>query len=144
MSAAGCPSSAASLGPCSGAVRPGELCEAGGECGTTRVLNNCLTFHDVYQRIACEPVNVTSVDGQRDARGGHSAAILAGALGVPLVLLVLALATLSRRGCSSNWPAKPAVTCTRSQQSTPSSRADGAKQPTESCKTEALVVPNAL
>lgn len=54
-SSVGCPleASIALLPDCS-RVAPGALCEGDGECGTSRILNNCGANHDVYRREPCK------------------------------------------------------------------------------------------
>ena len=48
-----------SLPKCSTDVTVGKLCDADGECGTDPYLNNCAGY-DVYRRIDCATVDITS------------------------------------------------------------------------------------
>ena len=53
-----CPASGSetdALVQCGSSVPPGTLCEADGECGTSRTANNCHGWRDVYVREACVP-----------------------------------------------------------------------------------------
>ena len=82
-----CPAEAAAvdrLPRCLG-LRPGEVCEGGGECGTAQTANNCHGYRDVYVRAACVPAApvVGGADLLRDP-------LIAGVSAALLLLLIIA------------------------------------------------------
>ena len=75
---------------------PGALCEADGECGTLKVLNNCGGWRDVYLREAC----AASLDDAAFAlppADAQPAAAAAGAAAAAILLVVGAAAALLLR-----------------------------------------------
>jgi hypothetical protein len=78
------------------AVSPGALCEADGECGTSRVLNNCGINHDVYRRERCSPAALSQ--GPLDSLAWAVCGVI---VGLALVGLVLCLVHRRRRRAAS-------------------------------------------
>ena len=105
------PIAADTLPPCD-AVAPGELCEADGECRTSKTINNCHRWRDVYRREACIPMSDTlpqaSVGGLLLVPA--SLILCSGLAGVALVLLVLVLCCRRRRERAATEPKPTTVT----------------------------------
>ena len=128
--AAECPPDADALPTC-GAARPGALCEADGECGTLKVLNNCGGWRDVYLREAC----AASLDDAAFAlppADAQPAAAAVGAAAAAILLVVGAAAAvllLRRRRRQSAAPTAAAATRTSAPAPGPKTEALVAREP---------------
>ena len=125
--AAECSPDADALPTC-GAARPGALCEADGECGTLKVLNNCGGWRDVYVREAC----AASLDDAAFALPpAQPAAAAVGAAAAAILLVVGAAAALllRRRRRQSAAPTAAAATRTRAPAPGPKTEALVAREP---------------
>ena len=120
-------------------LRPGELCEGDGECGTSKTANNCHDHRDVYTREACVP------EGLAPAAPATPGALALGlALGVGSLLFAsgLALWWMARRSKRGRGPVTGSLPTQRSARAVAGTQLPGAVLE-QGSKAEALV-PNAL
>lgn len=122
------------------AVAPGALCEADGECGTSRVLNNCGINHDVYRRERCSP---PALSPSRHPLDSLSWAVCAAMAGLALVGMVLCLVYRRRRRAASRAASSVSMSSART---TATAARSGSRtlELSGNDKAEVLVVHNEL